>query len=405
MPPRSGRSLSLVLLASMAMAPACRSALDGGAETSPGEARVVRRRVDDVFLLTGELHAVRSVSIVAPRGDGELQIRWLAEDGSDVKEGQRVLELDASQLIQRLEEKRLRLRQAEDGLESREREVAAETDRKRVGVEKARVEADKARIDASVPRELRPAVEWQRLQGVLREKGAALEKAGLEEEAFRTTARSDVEVLRRAREKARRDLEAAERSLASVSVIAPRSGFFLVGNAQQWNPEGPRKLQAGDTVWPGYPVASIPDPSEMEVSATLSEVDHGRISAGMQARSILDTYPDRVFDGRVEDVGAVAAEARRGPGPAGRTGFPVRISLARTDPVMRPGLSVRVEVVRGSWPQALVVPRRAVRFEGDAAVVARKGVAGSSPVRLTACTPIECVVEKGLAEGDRVLLF
>jgi hypothetical protein len=37
--------------------------------------------------------------------------------------------------------------------------------------------------------------------------------------------------------------------------------------------------------------------------------------------------------------------------------------------------------------------------------VARKGVAGSSPVRLTACTPIECVVEKGLAEGDRVLLF
>jgi len=384
----------------------CRAASGSSNETPAGEARVVRRPVEDVFLLTGELRAVRSVSIVTPRGEGELQIRWMVDDGAEVAEGERVVEFDAARLIQNIEERRLKLRQAENERESRERTLAAEADRKRVAVDKAEVEAEKARLDAAVPRELQAAVEWRRLQSVLQEKQAALEKARLEREAFETSSRSDLEVLRRTEEKASREVAAAEKSLVGMSVQAPKSGIFLVGNFWQWGPEGPRKLQPGDTVWPGYPVASIPDPSEMEVGATLSEVDHGRIAAGLSARCILDTYPDRVFEGRIEEVGAVAAEPRRTFGPMGsRTGFPVRVSLAKTDPLMRPGLSVRVEVVRKAWAQALVVPRKAVRFDKEQPVVMKKGLTGSSPVRVAACSPVDCVVESGLAEGDRVLVY
>ncbi len=392
---RSAAGLALALLASWAGGISCRGAAGASAGPSSGEAPAVRRPVEDAFLLTGELRAVRSFSIVAPRGEGELQIRWMVDDGTDI-----------ARLIQNIEERRLKLRQAENELESRDRTLQAEGDRKRVAVDKAEVEAEKARIDAAVPRDLRTAVEWRQMQALFQEKQAALEKARLDQNAFRTSSRSDLEVLRRTEEKARREMQAAEMSLESMSVRAPRSGIFLVGNFWQWGPEGPRKLQPGDTVWPGFPVASIPDPSEMEVGASLSEVDHGRIAAGMKARCVLDTYPDRVFEGRVEEVGAVAAEPRRQMGPGGgRTGFPVRVSLARTDPLMRPGLSVRVEVVRAAWPQALAVPRKAVRFDKGQAVVMRKGLAGTSAVRVAACTAVECVVEAGLAEGDRVVVF
>jgi multidrug resistance efflux pump len=242
------------------------------------------------------------------------------------------------------------------------------------------------------------------MQSTLQEKEAELAKARLEEQAFRTAARSDLEVLRRGEEKARREVEASEKALASTSLRAPKSGVFLVGAFWQWGPEGPRKLQPGDAVWPGYPIAAIPDPSEMEVGATLSEVDYGRILPGMKARCVLDTYPDTVFDGTVVDVGAVAAEPRRQMGPSGqRTGFPVRVSLTKTDPLMRPGLSVRVEVVRKAWPDALAVPRAAVRFEKDQPVVLRQGLAGPGAVRVGTCTPVECVVEAGLSEGDHVI--
>jgi multidrug resistance efflux pump len=402
----SGRCLrlGLIVLASVAAGISCQTAAGSSRADSSHEAVVGRRSVEDVFLLSGELAAVRSASIVTPRGD-RLQIRWMAEDGSDVKEGERVIEFDAARLIQNIEELRLKLRQAENERESRERAVVAEGDGKRVAVEKAEVEAEKARIDAEVPRELRAAVDWAKFQATYGENKAALEKARLERQAFLTSSRSDLEILRRTEEKARRELDVAEKALLGTSIRAPRSGIFLAGNFWQWGPEGPRKLQPGDTVWPNFPVGSIPDPTEMEVSATLSEVDHGRIALGMKARCILDTYPDRVFAGRVEEVGSVAAEATRSFGlSSARTGFPVRVSLVRTDAIMRPGLSVRVEVLRAAWPESLVVPRQALRFEAEQPVVVRTGSARPSPVKVAGCTPVDCVVESGVKEGDRVLL-
>lgn len=396
----------MTLAASWAAGGGCRSASGDATGAAPaGEAIVTRRQFEDVFLLTGEMRAVRSQSIVSPRGD-QLQIRWMVEDGTDVREGERVIEFDSGRLLQSIEEQRLRLRQAQTARESQERTRIADGDRKRVAVDKARIEAEKAAIDAAVPRELRPAVEWRQMQAVHQEKKAALEKALLDQEAFGISSRSDLEVLLRAEEKARREVEVAEKALGGMSVVSPKSGIFLVGNFWQWGPEGPRKLQPGDTVWPGFPVAQIPDPSEMEVSATLSEVDYGAIAPGMPARCVLDTYPDRVFVGRVEQVGAVAAEPTRSFGPvSSRPGFPVRVSLASTDPRMRPGLSVRVEVVRASRPKALTVPRQAVRFEKGKAVVTKKGLVGRTDAVLSVCTPVECVVESGLVEGDRVLTF
>ena len=400
MPPVAWAALLAVVLL-----PACGS---GRADTpSPrGDLRVARKSVEDVFLLTGELRSVRSVSLVTPRGEGELQIRWMVEDGSEVKEGERLVEFDAARLIQTIEERRLKLRQAENDRESRERSGAAETERKRVAVEKAEVEAEKARIDAVVPRELRPAVEWRKFQATWQERKAALEKARLEREAYVITSRSEIATARATEDKARREVAAVEKSLGSMSLVAPKAGIFLVGNFWQWGPEGPRKLQPGDTVWPGYTVGAIPDPTEMDVSAALAESDHGRIAPGMKARCILDTYPDRVFEGRIEEIGSVARESggRGWFASATKPGFPVRVSLARTDPLMRPGLSVRVEVVRGTWEGRSPCPAAPCVSIREGPVVRRAG-GGEAKVRLTACTPVECVVESGLAEGDRVSLF
>ena len=405
-PSRSQWATAAVLGLGLLGLSACQSGRADSGDSS-GELRVSSKAVEDVFLLTGELRAVRSYTLAAPRGAAnELQIRWMVDDGSEVKQGERLVEFDAARLIQTIEERRLKLRQAENDREARERSATAESERKRVGVDKAEVEAEKARIDAAVPAELRAAVEWRKFQATWQEKKAALDKAKLEQQAYVTSSRSDIASARATEEKARRDVAAAEQALGSMSLAAPKDGIFLVGNFWMWGPEGPRKLQPGDTVWSGYPVGTIPDPAEMEVSIALAEADIGRIAPGMAARCILDTYPDRLFEGRIEDVGSVARESGgRGPFAAtAKPGFPVRVSLAKSDPLMRPGLSVRVEVVRATWPKALSVPRGAVRFEKEGPVVRRQG-GRTTAVKLAACTPLECVVESGLAEGDSVAAF
>jgi HlyD family secretion protein len=321
-----------------------------------------------------------------------------------VKQGERVAELDPTNLIQRLEERRLRLRQAELSRESLQSSSAAEADRRRAAVEKAEIEDEKSRLEASVPLEYRDPKDRLALQAKWQQTRAALDKARLDQEAYLVSSQADITAARAAEEKARRELDTTEKGLASMSILAPRDGIFLVGmNFNQWGPDGPRKLQPGDNVWPGFPLGTIPDPSEMEVIAALAESDHGKIGVGMAARCILDTYPDRVFEGRVQEIGSVAAEAVQNGGFTTRAGFPVRVALRRTDRLMRPGLSVRIEVVRGSWAKALSVPRGAVRFERDGPVVKRGGAAVR--VQLVTCTPTECVVGKGLAEGDRVALF
>jgi multidrug resistance efflux pump len=394
------------LRALLALAAAASACAPGRADApTPGELRVERRTVEDVFLLTGELRAVRADSVVSPRGEGEMQIRWMAEDGAEVRKGDRLVELDSSRLIQSIEDRRLRLEQTVIDRESKERNAVSEAERKKAAADKAEVEADKARIDAVVPRELRPAVDWRKFQATWKEKKAAFEKARLEAEAWEVAARADIEAARATEEKARREVEASEKALGSMSLMAPRDGIFLVSNFWRWGPEGPRKLQPGDTVWPGYTIGTIPDPAEMEVQAGLAEADHGRIAPGLKARCILDTYPTRVFEGVVEEVGSVASEGGRGWFASTTVaGFPVRVSLARTDPLMRPGLSVRVEVVRGTWENALVAPRGAVRFDEDGPV-ANSVDRGPVKVTLTACTPVDCLVEAGLREGDRVAPF
>ncbi len=382
------------LIATALLMAACTRDLPGPAGAAT--AVVKRASLEEVFLLTGELQAVRSDELAVPRLEGgRVQLRWLAEDGAEVKAGDAVAELDNSQVAQSLEEKRLRLVQAQIALEQREASLDAENSQKRLEQDKARTEAEKARIEAGVPVELRARKEWHEKQQALIRAEAALEKARSALSSFDQSSLADVAVLKITRDKAARDVSAAEASLQQLALRAPRDGIVILGRA----PNEDRPLQMGDNLWPGLRVASIPDLSSMEIVGFLPEVDDGRVLPGQQARVTLDTDLGRCFKGKVIEVSAVA-QAMRFAG-----GFRVRVSLEETDAkAMRPGLSARVEVVRRRFESALVVPRAALTRGAKGFTARRPGAAEAVAVTVAACLPFECVVEAGLSEGERVAL-
>jgi multidrug efflux pump subunit AcrA (membrane-fusion protein) len=369
--------------------------VSGSTTQGKDAATVTRRTVEDVFLLTGELAAVRSDELAVPRiENGRAQLKWLIEDGAEVEPGQAVAEIDNTQIAQALEEKRLRLAQAQIQIEGREASLEAEASQKRFDLERAQTEAAKARIEADVPVELRSRKEWHEKQQALRKAETDLSKAELALRAFGDSSASDVEVMRIARDKATREVKAAEESLQQLSLVAPKKGIAILGRSNQED----RPLQVGDIVWPGMRVVSLPDLNAMEVIAFLPEVDDGRVAAGQEVRVFLETDLGRSFRGKIEKVAAVAQDARY----AG--GFRVRVSLEETDAaIMRPGLSARVEVVRRVFKDALIVPRKALLRQGSELHARREG-GGSTPIKVSGCLPLECVVESGLSEGDRVAL-
>lgn len=395
----SGFALLVVLLGVLPGAAGCtgsKAARRGEAPRTQGELVVRRGALELRFLMTGELEAARSESIVVPRTPSwELRIRWLAADGASVVAGEKIVEFDNADFAGNLDEKRLAASQAENELARQEAETETTLADREYAVDDRRITREKAALKAEIPADILPGREYQENQLAVEKAKFEHDKAVEDHEAFRRSSAAELQVRRIALEKARREILAAERAIQELTLSSPRSGIFVIGD----NPREGRKFQVGDTTWVGLTVARIPDLTEMRVHARLSDVDDGRIAVGMPAVSTLDTYPDRPFPGRVAEVSSVAQEMDF---RSLRRAFKVTIVLDRSDPAtMRPGMSTKVLVDGGKVEGRLLAPRAGLDLEAEPP---RARLAGGKDVdvRLGACNALDCVIEGGLEEGARL---
>lgn len=369
------------------------AAPESGPETDP----VVRRGTFATrFLLTGELEASSAaVLTVPPMPNWQTTIRWLETEGAEVKAGQKVVEFDTAAFASDYGEKLLARDQAKSALEQAEATAASQRADKEFAVEQKSIAVKKARIDASVPQGFVKAKEWQDYQIALDRAKTDLAKA---EEDLKTQRAAGEESVRQAKitlDKARRELAASRQALDGMVLTAPRSGILVIAD----HPWEQRKLQVGDNVWVGLPVARIPDLDTMGVTAKLSDVDDGRITTGEPVVCTLDAYPDRTYAGRIADIMPVAQqEGNRSL----RRAYTVRIRLDRSDPArMRPGMSVKVEVDGPPRPDVLLAPRSGLDLAANPPR-ARLASGTTVPVTLGPCNDTSCVVLDGLREGDRL---
>lgn len=383
----------------------CAAGCAGAAEGDRGGgADLVVRRGDlrPRLLLTGELAAARATELKVPRTPSwQVQVRWMAEDGTTVRAGDRVVELDNSSFTRELEEKRGAAEDAETELARKQAEARSMLAEKEFAVEQRQSEVAKARLSAAVPPDLLSSREYQDRQLALRRAEVELAKAEKDLAAHRQGSTADLEVQRITLRRTQREIAEAETSIDALILRAPRDGVILAAN----HPWQGRKIRESDDVFVGMTVAVLPDLSTLQVEAGLSDVDDGRAKPGMEAVCTLDAYPSESFRGRVVDVSAVARESPRQPL---LRAFAVRVQLDRLDPAkMRPGMSVRVELLGSELRDRLLVPRAALDFSAPRPRVRLAdgpGGGGGSvrEVRLGPCDASFCVVEQGLEEGARL---
>ncbi len=375
---------------------------------------LARGTIADRQLMTGELRATASVVLTAPRTETwQLAIRWLAEDGVPVKAGDRVVELDNSAFTAQLEEKRLGLLDAEMTLRGAQDLDAIATEQKVTELRQHQIALDKATVRAGVPADLLTGREAQERQLDSKRAEVAVDKAAHDLAAQREESALDLRIKQIALDKARRAIEAAEKTIAELVLTAPRDGFVVV-EVHDWLG---RKMQAGDTVIAGMTIASLPDLTRgMEVHAELSDVDDGRVAVGMAGVCTLDAYPRDAMPCTVKDVTPVA----RTKGESSlRRSFAVVLGLDQAgDPArMRPGMSVKVEVRPRTESNVVVVPRGAVAIASPAPAApgapastdrrpAKVRMAGGElrDVTLGACDAQGCAALDGVAAGDAVQL-
>jgi multidrug efflux pump subunit AcrA (membrane-fusion protein) len=368
------------------------------ADSSPALLQVEQGSIEDRILLTGQVVALSAEQLAVPELQrvNSLMIVWMAEDGALVKKGDRVLEFDSSTLLSALEDKRSALASAEKELASQIAKSSLELATKSYEVELARGEVAKAEIAASIPAELTPRREFQEKQLLLltaRDRLAAAEDAL---SAQRKTAQLEQSIKEVKRTQAARDLTQLQTSLQDLVLHAPRDGMLQVG----MNYSERRKYLVGDSEDPGSVIATLPDLSAMKVHAQLFDVDDGAVAAGMAADCVLDAYPQKHWRGTVLKVSPAASADGR---DSSRRFFSVEVALdKKSDAMIRPGMSVRVEVIRQRKERTHLVPRAAVSaWAGNTELHTSEGK--PAWVTIDFCTELQCSIQGSLPEHTRLL--
>jgi hypothetical protein len=359
-------------------------------------AKVARRDVVDRVLLTGELKAASALDMAVPRTDSwQLAIRWLVEDGTVIKAGDRVVEFDNSAFTKELETKKLALLEAEMTLRSTEALGRIDSASKQTELDQAKIALAKATLKADVPADLLSGRDSQERQLEKKRSEIAVKKA---EEALASGKQQqalELQVKQIELDKAKRAIDAAEKTIAELVLKAPRDGIAVI----ETHPWLGRKFHVGDTVQPGMTIVTLPDTNTpMQVQADLSDVDDGRAAVAMTGTCTLDAYAAEPIPCTVKDLTPVARiEGEKSL----RRAFAVTLTLASSKEKMRPGMSVKVELQRAGVP-ALVVPRGAIVFDKQPRVRLADG--SLRDVTLGPCDAQGCAVEKGLSDGEEVRL-
>jgi multidrug resistance efflux pump len=162
-------------------------------------------------------------------------------------------------------------------------------------------------------------------------------------------------------EASQRQLELARMQLAGCAIAAPTDGTVVYIPVPMEN--GYRAVRVGDSVYKNQPFMCLPDMDNLIASWYVPESDLSRVEPGCMAVVSPLSYPSMSITGAVERVGAMAQE--RPNYPAWQKYFYVTMNLKGSDPRLRSGISAVIHVLSYQQPNAILIPRPAVRWENE----------------------------------------
>jgi multidrug efflux pump subunit AcrA (membrane-fusion protein) len=353
----------------------------------------------DTIGFRGEMKALRSVSIVAPSRAGDLQIVTLARNGSLVKQNEVVLQFDTTKVEQTLLEKRTALRQADAEIEKARAQQRLQTESIRTEQLQGAYDVERAKLDVST-RDVISQYDLKKAEVALGDAQQRVHEVDARVGATDAGAHADLAALFHKRDKAKLDVDEAERNLKALTVRAPVEGLFTLQTTWRGNGEG--EFREGDKPWSGAIVAEIPDPTHTYVLAKVDETDRGRLATKMSAIVTSDSLPGVEIPAHLSAFSTLARpDYSSWPPPRN---FDVMIDLDTPDPRLKPGMTTAVRVAIDKLPNTLLIPSRAL-IQTDAQsivyVVTRQGLE-RRPVTVARRGQKDVAISKGLQAGERV---
>ncbi|PYR19644.1 MAG: hypothetical protein DMF98_24485, partial [Acidobacteria bacterium] len=277
-------------------------------------------------------------------------------------------------------------------------EQEAQTD-----VTKARYDVQRAELD-TVPHEFLSQVEQEQKKLALADAKARLDEAERKLRAWRDIEMAELGSRTQKRDKARFDVEYAERQMGGLEIVAPVDGVVaIMPNWRSCCP--PPDFKPGDRAWPGQVIAEVPDLSTLRVTARLEEAERGRMQLGQRVVVRADAVPDKELPGTIGDMSALARVDFSNWPP--QRNFEMIVKLDQMDARLRPGMNATVRVAVDRVADAVLMPARAVFQKNGRSVAYVSRTRGGWDERLVQFArrgQEQLVVRDGVRPGERVAL-
>lgn len=157
------------------------------------------------------------------------------------------------------------------------------------------------------------------------------------------------------------ELAMLRKQLADARVTAVTAGMVLYTPTHVGGEF--RTVRVGDSVYRNQPFLVVANMSNLVVRCSVPEGELARIRAGLPAEVVPLAFSDMRLAATVESIGSTACSV---PGrPSWQKFFAVTLRLEQANAQLRSGMTVRISVRSYERADAVLIPRRAVRWEGD----------------------------------------
>ena len=377
-------------------------------QTSPstrreGTSTVTRRDFIRSVRLSGTVEAVDSTTLSAPRLSGpnssSLVITRLVKAGGVVKKGDIVVEFDRQTQLAAALDKRAELNDLEQQI--RKREATERADRAKDDSEILLAESalGRARLEM-LKNEMLPKIQVEKNQQALDQADATLKQLRTTYDLKRKAAEADLRILKIRRDRSENAMKQAETNAEKMAMAAPIDGMAVIRTV--WKTNNMAEVQEGEEVRAGVPVVDIVNPATMRVRARVNQADINDLRVGQPVRIGLDAYPDLTFAGKIAQISPLGVPSTLSPKVRV---FVALVDVAGAHPNLMPDLTASLDVELARMPNGLVVPRDALRYNGEVTSVRvqRNGSVQDQIVTVGDQNFHEAVVTAGLEEGAVVM--
>lgn len=377
-------------------------AKDKGDADAPVVGRVQRGEFSVTVTTSGELRARQFVQITVPANANQadayqMKIASIVPEGTIVKEGDVVAELDRSTLASKMAEVSLALQKADAVNEQAMLDSTLNLSKARedmrtmeLGLEEKRLAKEQAVYEA-------PTVRRQ-AEIDLEKAERALAQAKMDYKTKTEQAQAKMREVGADLSRQRNKLAVVQDVMQNFTIRAPAPGMVIY--AKEWNG---KKRTTGSQVSSWDPtVATLPDLTQMESVTYVNEIDVRKIAVGQRAVISLDSDPNKRLTGVVISVANVGEQR---PNTDAKV-FEVKLVVEQADTTLRPGMTTGNGVETFKTPNALFVPLEAVNSEGGVPFVFKVSGGKVTKQEIVAgqMNDDQVIVLAGLQEDDRVYL-